>query len=159
MMRIAEVSLPACHAHGNTHVHCHSQPKPAYPRLMHAMAKVSFVGLAILACVTSVQLFLPAAVLGALHGLYERHTSGEPRLKEASFGGCSQGLWEDFAQVKFPLPVALLAGVAAAAVHIDHHPAAFVPLAGFAFGTWVGSLSAPAVSLCVYKFRQLVSQK
>jgi hypothetical protein len=155
-MEGSTVSRPGYHAHDG-HANCNSHSALTYPRLMQVMAKVSFVGLAILAYSTSASLFVPAFVTGTFYGLYERCGSGQQSAKGVSFGGCSQGLWEDFAGVKFPLPVALLAGVAAAAVHIDHHPWAFVPLAGFAFGAWAGSACAPVASLCFYKFRKLVN--
>lgn len=162
-MRDHEVSHGACHhvhahvhAHGHAHCHADQSQDVAFPKLMAVMSKVSLVGLAVLAACTAMPLFAPAFVAGALYGLYDGCSNAHQPSKEASFSGCSQGFWQDLTGVAFPAPVALLAGVASAAVHIDHHASVFVPLAGFAAGLWCGHGCAPAVSLCFRHFRELV---
>lgn len=120
--------------------------------------KISAVALGALAALTAFWLFLPSFVVGALIGVVGHKTSTISHSHHHKVeSSCSHGFIEQTTGVKLPQSLALAAGVAVMAVHIDHHASVFVPIVGVTLGIWTGNLAAPSLSFCMRKFASFVN--
>lgn len=120
--------------------------------------KVSVIALGVLAALTSSFLFIPTFALGTLIGMATYKESKHSHHQHKNSDSCGHGFIEEKTGVKLPESIALIAGFAAMAVHIDHHPVVFVPTVGITLGIWVGNLAAPTVNLAFRKFAAFVTQ-
>lgn len=129
--------------------------------------KVCAIALGVLAAVTSYWLFLPAFAVGTLVGIatykkpdhhHGHHHHDHKHSHKAEGGSCSHGFIEQTTGVEVPRSIALMAGFAVMAVHIDHHAPVFVPIVGVTLGLWAGKLAAPTVNLCFKKIQEFVTK-
>jgi hypothetical protein len=111
--------------------------------------KVSVVALGVLAALTSLELFLPSFALGVVVGiLTPKHQHKHSHHSHKIEATCSHGYIEQGTGIELPRPLALAAGFAVTAVHIDHHASVFVPIVGVTLGIWVGNLTAASFQAC-----------
>lgn len=147
-----------CHETVKPFAHRHKHQEDSMEKAFRLVAKVSALALGVLAAVTEFWLFVPSFALGLLIGVftYEKpvHSHGQ---HDHTGGGCSHGFLERHLGIKLPESVALVAGFAVFAVHVDHHPEVFVPIVGVSVGIWAGNLIAPSLIAGFRKFVAYVS--
>lgn len=144
---------------------CHEVKKVLSPihhedrmeKALRLAEKLSAVALGVLAAHACFWLFLPSFAAGIIIGVYTSQNTSS-RHHHHPEGTCSHAFIEQTTGVKLPDSLALLAGFAVTAVHIDHHASVFVPIVGLTLGIWAGNLSAPKLSHCMRKFNEFVSK-
>jgi len=110
--------------------------------------RLSAIALGVFAATAFPALFFPTFAFGVVLGLA---IPGESSQHYGSLSSCSQGFLEQTMGVKLPDSVALAAGFAVTAVHIDHHPEVFARIAGVTVGMKVGQLARAGFDLCYRK--------
>jgi hypothetical protein len=116
-------------------------------KAFRVVEKICVIALGIFAASIVPELFIPAFAIGALIGACTSKQSSHQH-HHSNDSGCSHGFFEDKLGVKMPESLALLAGTAVMAVHIDHHAGVFVPIAGLTLGIWAGSITAADLYTC-----------
>lgn len=147
----------ACHHHVTTAVQHQDEAMETAFRIAE---KVTVFALGVFALLTSPVLFISSFAIGSLIGIFTHIKSTDCHShKHSSEGSCSHGFFESRLGIKLPESIALLAGAAVVAEHIDHHSSVFVPIAGMTFGIWAGNLAAPSLQACFKKITAFASEK
>ena len=103
-------------------------------KILSALEKISAVALGIFSAYANVTLFFSSFLFGIAIGFYQERDYSVTRRAVT----CSQGLMEQLTGTKLPPLVSLLANIAVAWCHIDHHTSVFVPITGISLGAWAG---------------------
>lgn len=125
----------------------HSQETMA-EKVFYLAERLSAVALGVFSAAVFPVFFFPMFAFGTLLGLA---IPGESAQRRGPVSSCSQGFLEQTLGVKLPDSVALAAGFAVTAVHIDHHPDVFARIAGVTVGMKTGQLVRAGFDLCYRK--------
>lgn len=129
----------------------HRHEETTAQKVLAVANKVCLLALALFSTSVRVKLFVPFFLLGVGVGAY----SGYPHAHEHRHGTCAQGFLEQLSGVELPAAWSLAANVIVTVCHIDHHPAAFVPIVAGVFGVSVGAAILPTCDWCYRKIALL----
>lgn len=121
---------------------CHNKETSKYQIFINIIEKISAVALGAFSLYTSWQLFVPFFSVGLCIGIYSYITDEKSCNGSNQVSSCTHGLLEGLTGVKLPPLISIVANIAVAVCHIDHHATVFVPIIGVSLGNWIGKTTS-----------------